>query len=230
MSLVPESYIINYALASNLDKCRLWPWAVTVLWWPLFPLCENKGPHRVVPHRHVETLSCARLLVHKKKERIVACTSHGNNFWNSLTVKSNGFALLAHWRWGQVSCVVVCVVSLQYKDLKTPRLCLMADYREVIRAHVSGCTHSLLVLTQKVMHYNSYITHIRTFTQQTAVYVPRIQITSLFHPKPQHWSLVLLDTSGWIHGKQQITFCEIYKPLHEDALHWATHLNRRCRF
>lgn len=49
MSLVPQSYIINYALDLNQDKYRIWPWAVTVLQWP-FSLCVRTRAHIQYSH------------------------------------------------------------------------------------------------------------------------------------------------------------------------------------
>lgn len=92
---------------------RLWPWGCDSPALTFSPLCANKGPRSAFPHRHLETsLSCPRFLFHKKNECIVACASYGNNFWNSLTVKSNGFALFLRWNWCQYakfSCVLFYV-------------------------------------------------------------------------------------------------------------------------
>lgn len=111
-----------------------------------FPLWENKDPHTVFPHRHLETsLSCPRFLVHKKNECIVAFTSHGNNFWNRLTVKSNGFALFIHWNGASVPsflCSFLCFYNINtrtmYNVCKSIWLTwscipmLMADYSQLI--------------------------------------------------------------------------------------------------
>lgn len=94
----------------------VWPWVVIVLWWPFSLSVRTRAPRTAFPQCHLETsLSCPHLLFHKKNECIVAFTSYGNNFRNSLTVKSNDFALFLHWNWchyARLSCVLVCVFAI----------------------------------------------------------------------------------------------------------------------
>lgn len=139
--------------ATSLIVHLIWIWISTDsdlgLWQScsdLFPsppsFCENKGPHTVIPHRHLETsLSCPRFLFQKKNECIVAFTSYGNNFWNSLTVKSNGFVLFIHWnccQYAKFFCVVFCDFALILEcslEATFPCYCLVADYSE----HINRC-------------------------------------------------------------------------------------------
>lgn len=141
MGLLPQTCIINYALDSNLDKTltlSLW----RSLRWP-FPLRVRTRAHvQHFPHRRLETsLSCPRVLFRKKNECIVAFGSHGNNFWNRLTVKSNGFALFQRWNWCQyakLACLLVLfaafilscgtwVKAFSWCEAAFPCSCLMGD-------------------------------------------------------------------------------------------------------
>lgn len=87
MSLVPQSYIINYALDLNVDK----PGSDLGLWRPccdLFTSQREQEPTQSIPTPSSgNIIVLSSLLAPKKNEFIVAFTSYGNNLWNRLTVE-----------------------------------------------------------------------------------------------------------------------------------------------
>lgn len=117
MSLVPQSYIINYALDSNVDKSHsdLGLWQACC---DLFTSLWEQGPTYSIPTPSSgNIIVLSSLLVPKKNECIVAIASHGNNFWNSLTVERATFTLFRHWKWWQnakFSVFFVCILQYQY--------------------------------------------------------------------------------------------------------------------
>lgn len=122
MSLVPQSYIINYALDSNLDKSHsdlgLWQSCCD-----LFTSLWEQGPTYSIPTPSSgNIIVLSSLLVLKKNECIVAIASHGNNFWNSLTVERETFTLFIHWKWWQCFlpffCFTISILSVHTMQVK----------------------------------------------------------------------------------------------------------------